>query len=142
LVPFVLILLGVLLIVTGIRGTVFDLGRLVVGDFTGSGNFFYWIAALFIIGAIGYVDELRTPSRMFLALVIVALLFSNRGFFNQFVAQLKSGSAQAPPPVQQAAPATGVPGGTPGQSGGPLGAIGQVAQGVGAVASILGAVGL
>jgi len=97
-VPFVLLIVGVLIIVVAIRNTQNQLGALVVNDFTGPGNFFYWIAAIFIIGALGYVDELKAPSRAMLALILIALLISNRGFFNSFVAQLSAGSAQPPPP--------------------------------------------
>jgi hypothetical protein len=86
------------MVVVGIRNTQSQLGHLLVLDFTGKGNFWYWIAALFIVGAIGYIDELQAPSRMMLALIIVALIFSNKGFFQSFVSQLQQGSAQAPPP--------------------------------------------
>lgn len=96
--PFVIIALGILLIVVGIRNTQTQLGKQIQTDFTGQGNFFYWIAAIMIIGALGYIDELRAPSRAMLALVLIALIFSNQGFFNKFVQQIQSGSAQAPPP--------------------------------------------
>lgn len=96
--PFVLLIVGVLIIVVAIRNTQGQLGQLIVSDFTGPGNFFYWIAAIFIIGGLGYVDTLKAPSRAMLALVLIALIISNQGFFNSFVAQLSSGSAQAPPP--------------------------------------------
>lgn len=134
--PFVLLAIGLLLVVTSIRGTVFDLGRLVVGDFTGQPNFFYWIVALFIIGALGYVDELQAPSRMLLALVIVVLILSNKGFFNKFVEQLKAGSATPPPPTSQQKAATaggGIAGGAAGPglgmpTGGGSGGVGGIAQ--------------
>lgn len=138
--PFLLIIAGVLLVVVGIRNTASQLGQLIVGDFTGPGNFFYWIAAILIIGLLGEIDELETPSRMMLALVLLALLLSNQGFFTKFVEQLKQGSAQAPPPgppnpnpsMGTSAPAGGTRANT---SGGPLG---QVGQAVSAIGGLLG----
>ena len=67
--PFVLIALGLLLVVVGIRNTYAQLGAQVVQDFTGPGNFFYWIVALFLIGAVGYIDALKEASDLMLALV-------------------------------------------------------------------------
>lgn len=148
--PFIMITLGLLLIVTTFRGTVFDLGRLILGDFTGQPNFFYWIAALFVIGALGYVDELRGPSRMMLALVLIVLILSNKGFFAKFVEQLKAGSAQPPPPINVQAAATaggGIAGGAAGPGlgglGGTLGGVAGTAVGGpagGAIGSTLGGV--
>lgn len=86
------------MVVVGIRNTQGQLGTLLVGDFTGTPNFFYWVVALFIIGAFGYINELKAPSDAMLALVIIAILLSNRGFFAQFTAQLQAGSSHAPPP--------------------------------------------
>lgn len=128
--PFVLILVGILMIVVAIRNTYADLGKELVDDFTGPTNFFYWIAALFVIGAVGYIDELKTPSRMMLALVLITLLLSNRGFFEKFVQELKSGSAHAPPPGPPPPSMGGT--GTGGSGGGGAGSsLGGVAGTVG-----------
>lgn len=116
--PFLLLAIGLLMIVVAIRNTQGQLGTLLVGDFTGMPNFLYWIVAIFIIGAIGYVDELKAPSDAMLALVILAILLSNRGFFQQFTQQLQSGSAQAPPPGPPSpVPGTATPASAPGNSG-------------------------
>jgi hypothetical protein len=139
--PFVLIALGLLLIVVALRNTQTQLGALIVADFTGAGNFFYWLAAIFIIGAIGYIDELKTPSRMFVGLVLLAMILSNQGFFQKFVDQLKAGSAQAPPPgPAMPGTATAAAGGVAGAAAGPgLGSIGgAVSTGSGIVNAISG----
>lgn len=125
--PFVLLLLGVLLIVVAIRNTYSQLGTLIVGDFTGIPNFFYWIGALFIIGALGYVDMLKAPSRMLLALVLIALLFSNQGFFAKFLQELQKGSASPPPP----GPPPPSIGGNPVPSGAGQGGVGGLIPGIG-----------
>ena len=95
--PFALIAIGLLLIVTGIKGTQSQLAAQLASDFTGAGNFFYWIIAIMAIGAVGYIEPMKGPSRMLLALIIVAMVLSNKGFFAQFQQELQAGSAQAPP---------------------------------------------
>lgn len=93
---FVLTLFGLLLIVTGARGTVTQFGAQVAQDVTG--GFVYYVAAIAGIGALGYVDALRTISRLFMALILIVLVLANRGFFAQFSAALKTGAIapQAP----------------------------------------------
>lgn len=95
-VPFILIIIGLLMVVSGIKGTQTQLGQQLVTDFTGQGNFFYWVLAIVLIGGLGYIDDLRGLSRMLLAVIIVSMLFSNRGFFAQFAQEFQQGSAQAP----------------------------------------------
>lgn len=89
------------MIVAGIRNTQDQLGTLIQGDFVGPGNFIFWVASIVIIGSIGYIKTLETFSRVFLALIVVALFFSNKGFFAQFASALQSGTAKAPPAAQQ-----------------------------------------
>lgn len=124
------------MVVVAIRNTQSALGQQITTDFTGPGNFFYWIAALFIVGAVGYVDELKGPSRAMLVLILVTLLLSNRGFFAKFAEQLKQGSAAPPPsgpsPPQQAGQNVGagaVGGGAAGAAGKALG--GQIGSAAG-----------
>lgn len=90
--PFALIFVGVILVVVGFRGTQDAFFGLLKGDFTGSGNFFYWVVSIGVIGAVGYIPRLKGLSNAFLVLIIVVLFLSNKGFFAQFNAQLKSGT--------------------------------------------------
>lgn len=94
--PFALVFVGLILIVTGVKDTQAALGQQVVGDFTGSGNFVFWIASLGAVGALGYVPELKKFSVAFMTLIIIAMLLAQEkngkgGFFAQFYAALKSG---------------------------------------------------
>lgn len=84
------------MIVTGAKGTYAAFGSQLAGDFTGPGNFTYWVAAIGAVGAVGYVDALRTVSRLFLTLILISMVLANKGFFNQLTAALKSGPV-APP---------------------------------------------
>lgn len=88
--PFALGIIGLLLIISGARGTYGQLKELLVDDFTGEGNFFYWIVALGVVGSIGYIQGLERFSRTFMALIILAMILSNRGFFNRFMEALQS----------------------------------------------------
>jgi hypothetical protein len=90
--PFLLFFLGVLLIVVGVRGTQGPFIALVGGDFSGQGNFFYWVVALVLIGSIGYIPKAKPVSDGLLIVIILAL-FLNRGkngIFTQITAALSS----------------------------------------------------
>jgi hypothetical protein len=86
--PFVFLLVGIVLVVTGVRNTQGQLYDLVKSDFTGDGTFNHsfvaWIVAIAFVGGIGYFRPLRPISNAFLILVIVVLFLSNRGVFQQF----------------------------------------------------------
>lgn len=86
------------MIVTGVKGTYAQFGQQVVSDFTGSQPFTYWVFAIVGIGVLGYIDALRTVSRLFLALILVSMVLANRGFFAQLTDALKQGpiAPQAP----------------------------------------------
>lgn len=89
--PFALLIVGIVLVVSAVRGTYSDLITLVSGEFKGSSassNFLYWFVAIMIIGLIGYAESLRNFSRAFMGLVIIALLLSNSGFFKTFFANI------------------------------------------------------
>jgi hypothetical protein len=64
------------------------------GDFSGKGNFFYWVLAIVAIGAIGYLPKAKPVSDGLLVLIILALFLavgkpgSNGGVFGQLTAAL------------------------------------------------------
>ena len=95
--PFGLLIIGVILLVAGVRNTQNDLFTLVKGDFTGDGNFIFWFFSILLIGLVGYVPKLKPISTGFLALVIIVLVFSkgnpnnpNGGLFGQLTQGLNS----------------------------------------------------
>jgi uncharacterized membrane protein YgcG len=100
--PFALLIVGLLLVVSAVRNTYGQLFQLVSNEFSGPGNFIYWIVAILIIGAVGYVQKLKPLSDGFLVLVILVLVLKRGnpsgiggGFFNQFTAALKSTNTPA-----------------------------------------------
>ncbi len=82
--PVFLITTGLYFLIVGARGTQDQVVRLLDGDFTGKNNFVAWLLAIFIVGAVGYVDDLQPLSDAFLTLLLIVLLLSNGGFFSKF----------------------------------------------------------
>jgi len=83
-VPLALLVIGIVLITSGVRGTQDELFSLLKSDFTGPNNFMVWLAALGAVGATGYIPGLAPVSRAMLVLILVVLVLTNRGFFSQF----------------------------------------------------------
>lgn len=80
--PFALAIIGIALLVAGVRNKQDVLFALLKGDFTGENNFIFWAVSILIIGAIGYIPKLKPISTAFLALLIVVLfLKKGTGFF-------------------------------------------------------------
>jgi hypothetical protein len=115
--PFALLTIGLILVITGARNTYQDMGRALVGDFTGKGNFTYWLLAFGVIGSLGYVEQLRVFSRAFMALVLLSMILKNGGVFAKATQALQQGP-QAPvaKPSEYSASPTGT-----GSSGGSSG---------------------
>jgi hypothetical protein len=100
--PFAMIFIGLLLVVTGLRDTHAEFGRELVTDVGGKGGFGTRMLAIGAVGAIGYIGpDWRRLSVVFMFLVLLALLFStDAGFF----AGLSKARVQGPAAVE-AAPA-------------------------------------
>lgn len=107
--PFALLLIGILLVVSGVKNTQAQLGAQIVKDFSGAGSFWYWIFGLGLAGAVGYNANLRGLSRLFLILILVVFVLANRGFFAQLSAALKNIGTGAVAPSSAGSPATGAP---------------------------------
>lgn len=87
--PFLLIVIGLLMVLTAIQDTHKQLGAQLVKDFTGPRSFLVWVLAIMAVGALGYLDSWRTFSRYFLALILIAMVLANRGFFQRFMEQVR-----------------------------------------------------
>jgi hypothetical protein len=91
--PFALAIIGIIFMVTAVKGTTSQFFSLVASDFTGSGNYIYWVISILIIGSVGYIKKLQPVSDMFLALVLIVMFLANKGgFFTQFTQAIQSGS--------------------------------------------------
>lgn len=97
----VLLIIGAIMVTAAVRNTVATngavegLGPLLAGDFTGQNNYVYWLIAIFVIGAIGYIPSAKNFSNVFLVLIIVALFLSNGGFFAQFQSAISGTTTNA-----------------------------------------------
>lgn len=97
--PFVFLGLGFVLVASALRNTQGRLGQLLSRDFTGPGNFFYWIAAISIIGSLGYINGARNVSRAFLALVLIVMVLSDQGFFAQITSAIENSTPTPATPI-------------------------------------------
>lgn len=101
--PFAFLIVGAILLVSAVRNTQDDLFTLVKSDFTGQGNFIFWVVSLLLIGAIGYIPKLKPISDGFLVLVLLVLFLTkgnpnnpgSGGFFEKFTTALKSTQSSA-----------------------------------------------
>lgn len=98
-----LLIIGIILIVSAVKNTYGELLTLIWGDFTGAGNFSYWIVALFVVGAVGYVAKLKPLSDGLLILILLALIltrgspsFPGGGFFQQFTQAIGTTQSTGP----------------------------------------------
>lgn len=100
--PFGFITIGLIMVITGVKGTHAALGAQLQKDFTGDRNFIYWLLAIGVVGSIGYVEneKAKTFSHLFLVLIIVAMVLKNGGFAQKLMEALQQG------PVKIAAPIT------------------------------------
>ena len=72
--PFALLSIGILLLVVAVRDQQQAFVALVGGDFSGPGNFLYWVVALALVGAIGYIPKAKPISTLFIVLILLVLL--------------------------------------------------------------------
>lgn len=91
--PFALVIIGLMMIVTGAKDTFDQMGAQLQKDFTGEQNFTTWLVAIFGVGAVGYVKELEPISRLFMGLIIITMVIRNGGFFDKFQQALAQGPA-------------------------------------------------
>lgn len=99
---FALVFIGLLMIVTGANNTYAAFGSQLKSDFTGNKSFVLYIAAIGGVGALGYIDAFRKFSHYFMALILISLVLSNKGFFSNLTKGLN-----ATPVAPQAASSSG-----------------------------------
>lgn len=102
--PFLLVVIGMIMIVSALRNTHAQMAAQLRGDFIPFGM---WTLAIGSVGAIGYIPELRRFSHYFMALIIIGMIISNRGFFAKLSEAIKLG------PISPTPPATAPGGGPP-----------------------------
>lgn len=94
--PFAVIFIAAIFIVTGYRGTVSSF----FGNLGGTvQQLVVPIVAIVIIGAIGYIPQMKKLSDLFLVLVLLAMFLTNgkNGFFSRFNQQIRNIKTAQPP---------------------------------------------
>jgi predicted membrane protein len=116
--PLLLLIIGAMLASSAYNGTTGELQKAVVKDFTGNGNFIYWLVSIGIVGGIGYIPRMEHVSKAFLVLILLVIVLANSGtsgtggFFAQFADAIKnftpSGASAVGGPVGAVNPAAAV----------------------------------
>lgn len=75
--PIILLAGGLLLLISAGAGTTGALGTQLRKDFTGPQSFLYWLAAIGVLGMLGYVDKFRDLSRSLMVLILLAMVLRN-----------------------------------------------------------------
>jgi hypothetical protein len=100
--------MGAVMLVAGIRNTYADLWNLVRNDFTSQGGFISWIAAIAVVGAMGYIPKLKPLSIAFMTLLLIVLVISNGGVFAKLTSFIQSGAGgRNAPPITPTPPLRG-----------------------------------
>lgn len=147
--PVALLVIGVLMIVVAFQNTMGQFARELEADIPG---YFVWLVAIVVLLGLGYVPQLRTPSRWLLGLVALIVLLTN---YKQIVAGFttfagsggsSSGSTAADPTAAYASsPAAPLPtaaqvGGDASSGGGAAGASSSSSSSGGAADQVVGQV--
>lgn len=91
--PFVLIGIAIVLLVSGVNGTQKQIAQQLRDDLFGDKNFPMFVVAILAVGAIGYIPKAKGLSNAFLFLILVVLILSNGGVFNALVQQIEKVSS-------------------------------------------------
>jgi hypothetical protein len=106
--PFALTTIGLLFIITGFQDTYKQFFTEVEGDFTGPQSFIYWLISFGVVGSLGYIDELKTFSRVSMALILLAMILADKGgVFSKFTQAVQQGSTTPVNAPGDNLPATG-----------------------------------
>lgn len=88
--PFVLLFIGLMLVVVSVRDNQSAFYGQLAQDFSGPNNFTTWIIAIVAIGSLGYVKPLKTPVDLFLGLMLIGFLISNKNGFEKLLPSLQN----------------------------------------------------
>jgi hypothetical protein len=85
--PWVLVIIGALLVIVGVRDKTEEFQEILADDFSGRDSFVNWMIAVFIIGAFGSYRPLRPVADGFLILLVLAV-FLQGNFIESFRRQI------------------------------------------------------
>lgn len=113
--PFALLIIGAVTLISAVKNTQGDLVGLIKKDFSnsdGQPSFIYWLVAILVIGAVGYIPKIKPLSVAFLGLLVLVMFLAkgdpskaSGGFFEKFTQAINTSATAAAP---AAAPASTV----------------------------------
>lgn len=136
-----LLTIGILMVIVGFQDTYKAFGQQLGKDFTGNQSFLIWIAAIMIVGSIGYVKQLQGFSRAFMGLIVLAIFLSNskgQDLFASFASQLKSGAVPTNNTIGASVPDNGGSGGGSTGGGGGGNILGDFGEAISIGATLFG----
>jgi hypothetical protein len=92
------ILIGLILISSGLKGTEHELGTQLASDLTGTDGFIIWIVALSVLFVIGKIPGFGTPVKWMFALLFAVILVGNPNFFSNLVQAVSDADQAGPAP--------------------------------------------
>lgn len=102
----VFLFIGIAAVAIGVRGQASAAGQLLASEFTGPNSYVEWLAAIVLLGLLGFWKPARPFANGFLGLLILAMfLRKGQGFFDQLNSAITS--AQPSPKGSGAASAAG-----------------------------------
>ena len=99
----IFLVVGLLMIIVGGRGTYAQFGSQLASEFQGPNNFSYQALALAAVGMVGYIPQVQKISRWLLAFILLVILIGNKGstgFYSQFTSALQAGPKAPQQPGQ------------------------------------------
>lgn len=94
--PYVFLLIGLALAISAIEGTYNALGTQLKQDLTGPKSFITWALAIGMVGALGYIEDIRPVTNRLLWLILIVLFLANGGAWQNLITAWKQGPI-APP---------------------------------------------
>lgn len=94
--PIALVIVGLIMVITGVKNTHAQFGQALKADFTGPGNFTYWAGSIIIIGSLGYSKTLRPFASSFLVLIFLVFILKNGGVFDKLKEAIDQGPIANP----------------------------------------------
>jgi hypothetical protein len=132
-----IILIGLILISSSLKGTEHELGNQLQVDLLGSNGFIGWIVAITLIGVLGYLPAFNKASKYLMLLLFVVIVVQNRNVFANVQTGVEQAVAQGPAPTV-APPVVSSFSGGGGAGSNPLGALGGAVSAVTSIGTFLG----
>jgi hypothetical protein len=124
-----LVLVGILIIATGIEGTEHQLGAQLAQDLYGSNGFLVWMASIVIIGLLSKIPGFDGPAKALLALIFAVIILGNPDFIGNLAQGIISASpAQGQPLQTGSSSSSGGSGGSGGGSGSEVSELSTIAS--------------